>query len=126
MSKKGKTSVSSRDITHEDVIGVCKLIDLDPYSPELHQLHPLLQTFAAGSAWAALANLAGLDAIPASSGFDFATPVEIGDTITAIAEADEKTQEGLVKFRLRCQNQRGELVLEGWALLGQSLDPFVA
>lgn len=28
-----------------------------------------------------------------------------------------KTQEGSLKFRLLCQNQRGDLVLEGWAHL---------
>ncbi len=28
-----------------------------------------------------------------------------------------KTQEGSLKFRLLCQNQRGDLVLEGWAYL---------
>ncbi|MEE8326286.1 MAG: hypothetical protein V3R58_04530 [candidate division NC10 bacterium] len=31
--------------------------------------------------------------------------------------AEEKTQEGSLKFRLLCQNQRGDLVLEGWAHL---------
>jgi hypothetical protein len=31
--------------------------------------------------------------------------------------AEEKTQEGSLRFRLLCQNQRGDLVLEGWAHL---------
>jgi len=31
--------------------------------------------------------------------------------------AEEKIREGSLKFRLLCQNQRGDLVLEGWAHL---------
>jgi acyl dehydratase len=77
-----------------------------------------MQTFATGTVWAALANLAGLNAIPVSSALEYAAPVEIGDTITAIAEAEERTREGSLKVRLYFQNHRGQLVAEGWALMG--------
>ena len=81
-----------------------------------------MQTFATGTVWAALANLAGFDAIPVSSALEYAAPVEIGDTITAIAEAEERTRKGSLKVHLCFQNHRGELVAEGWALMGQNLD----
>ncbi|MFQ5572298.1 MAG: hypothetical protein ACE5G0_21690, partial [Rhodothermales bacterium] len=112
------TFVFSRTITREDVVGICQLMGLDPCSPDSSTLRPLLQSFATGPAWTALANLAGFNAIPVSSALDFAAPVEIGDTITAIAEAEERTREGSLKVRLCFQNHRGELVAEGWALMG--------
>ncbi len=59
-----------------------------------------------------------INAIPVSSALEYAAPVEIGDTITAIAEKEERTREGSLKVRLFFQNHRGELVAEGWALMG--------
>ncbi len=44
----------SRTITREDVVDMCQLMGLDPCSPDSRQLRPLLQTFATGTAWAAL------------------------------------------------------------------------
>ncbi len=117
-----RTFVFSRTITCEDVVGICHLMGLDPCSSDSRQLRPLMQTFATGTVWAALANLAGFNAIPVSSALEYAAPVEIGDTITAIAEAEERTRKGSLKVHLCFQNHRGELVAEGWALMGQNLD----
>ncbi len=111
------TFVFSRTITREDVVGICQLMGLDPSSPDASTLRPLLQTFATGPAWTALANLAGFNAIPVSRVLEYAAPVEIGDTITAIAEKEERTEVGALKVRLFFQNHRGELVAEGWALM---------
>ena len=110
--------VFSRTITHEDVVRICQLVGLDPWSPDSSTLRPLLQTFATGTVWAALTNLAGFNAIPVSSALEYAAPVEIGDTITAIAKREERTREGSLKVHLFFQNHRGELVAEGWALMG--------
>ncbi len=49
----------SRTITREDVVDMCQLMGLDPSSPDSSTLRPLLQSFATGPAWTALANLAG-------------------------------------------------------------------
>lgn len=115
--KAQKKSVFSRAITEQDVISICGTIGLDDSSLSFHQLHPLLETFAAGSAWGALSKLTGSDVIPLSSKLYFSTPIEIGDTITAMAEEEERTNEGTLKVRLLCHNQRAELVLQGWALV---------
>ena len=77
----------------------------------------MLETFAAGSAWGAVSKLAGSDVIPLSSKLDYGAPIDIGDTITAVAKAEERTNEGTLKVRLLCHNQRAELVLQGWALV---------
>ena len=114
--------VFSRTITREDVVAICELMGLDPCSSDSRHLRPLIQTFATGTVWAALANLAGFNAIPVSSALEYAAPVEIGDTITAIAAKEERTEVGPLKIRLFFQNHRGELVAEGWALMGQNLD----
>ncbi len=106
----------------EDVVGICQLMGLDPSFPDSITLRPLMQTYATGTVWAALAKLAGFNAIPVSSALEYAAPVEIGDTITAILESEERTREGSLKVRLFFQNHRGELVAEGWALMGQNLD----
>ncbi len=106
----------------EDVVGICQLMGLDPSFPDSITLRPLMQTYATGTVWAALAKLAGFNAIPVSSALEYAAPVEIGDTITAIAEAEERTRKGSLKVHLCFQNHRGELVAEGWALMGQNLD----
>ena len=112
------TFVFSRTITREDVVGICQLMGLDPWSPDSSTLRPLMQSFATGPAWTPLANLAGFNAIPVSSALEYAAPVEIGDTIAAIAEKEERTREGSLKVRLFFKNHRGELVAEGWALMG--------
>jgi len=101
----------------EDVVGMCHLMGLDPCSPDSRQLRPLLQIFATGTAWAALRTSQAINAIPVSSALEYAAPVEIGDTITAIAEKEERTEVGALKVRLFFQNHRGELVAEGWALM---------
>ncbi|MFQ5990375.1 MAG: MaoC family dehydratase [Candidatus Methylomirabilales bacterium] len=119
-----KKSIFSKAITREDFAGFCHMIGLDDSSLGSHVLHPLLETFAAGSAWEALSRLTGSDVIPLSSKLDFGAPIDIGDTITAVAEAEEQTDEGILKIHLLCRNQREELVLEGWAfaLPPESLD----
>ena len=117
-----RTFVFSRTITRENVVGICQLMGLDPWSPDSSTLRPLLQFFATGQAWTALANLAGFNDIPVSSALEYFAPVEIGDTITAILEAKERTRKGSLKVHLCFQNHRGELVAEGWALMGQNLD----
>ena len=116
--KTRDTFVFSRTITREDVVGICQLMGLDPWSPDSSTLRPLMQSFATGPAWTPLANLAGFNAIPVSSALEYAAPVEIGDTIAAIAEKEERTREGSLKVRLFFKNHRGELVAEGWALMG--------
>ena len=110
-----KKSVYSKAITREDVTGICRMIGIDDSSLSCDELHPLLETFATGSAWTALSKLAGSDVIPLSSKLDYGAPIDIGDTITAVAEAEGRTNEGILKIRFLCKNQREELVLEGWA-----------
>ncbi len=66
------TFVFSRTITREDVVGICQLMGLDPWSPDSSTLRPLMQSFATGPAWTPLANLAGFNAIPVSSALEYA------------------------------------------------------
>ncbi len=45
----------------------------------------------------------------------FTAPVHLGDTITATAEVIELLDRGRIRLRTVCTNQRGEMVLEGFA-----------
>ena len=112
--ERAKEVVVQKNITREDIILFCATVGLTaPSLSDPRKLQPLLQTFAAGPAWTAAARLVGSDSIQISSHLAFATPVEIGDTITAVAQAEEQRQGGALKIRLICRNQRGKLVLKG-------------
>lgn len=49
----------------------------------------------------------------------FLKPVKIGDTITAIVEIIEilNEQKKIIKLRTEVENQKGELVITGWAVV---------
>lgn len=62
--------------------------------------------------------LPGPGSIYLSQELRFLRPVRIGDTVTARVEVIEIVRdENLVKLRTTCTNQRGELVLDGTALV---------
>ena len=103
----------SKTITPDDILTLYARVGLDSSSNDVDQLNPLVQTIAAGLAWAAAAKLTGSDLIPVFNQFQYSVPIGIGDKITAIAEVDGKTKEGSINIHLFCRNQKGELVLEG-------------
>lgn len=54
--------------------------------------------------------------------FKFLSPVKIGDTVTTEAKVVEKKSSskhpgGVVKFQLNCKKQKGEIVVEGEAVI---------
>lgn len=62
--------------------------------------------------------LPGPGTIYLSQDLKFRRPVRIGDTITAKVEVVElKPEKNLVRLLATCTNQRGEVVLEGTALV---------
>ncbi len=62
--------------------------------------------------------LPGPGTIYLSQDLKFRRPVRIGDTITATVEVTELIPEkNLARLKTTCTNQRGELVLEGTALV---------
>ena len=107
-----KKAAVRKNITKEDIIQFCNTVGFAPSSLDSGQLQVLLQTLAMGPVWTAVARLVGSDSFQISSQVDFSTPVEIGDSITALVQAEERTKEGALNIRLICRNQRGELVLQ--------------
>jgi 3-hydroxybutyryl-CoA dehydratase len=76
--------------------------------------HPML---VASMAAAAVSRLVRAGFGSESWEFRTASPVRFGDTITAMAEVVEKDGErGRLKLRAVCENQRGEVVLEGTSI----------
>lgn len=66
---------------------------------------------------APLSKLVAPGGVTVEHNFRFKAPVFIGDTVTAIAKVVEKNvQRKLVKVELRCVNQKGEIVVEGWGI----------
>lgn len=62
---------------------------------------------------AAAAKLPGL-VILLSHSSRFLKPVRIGDTVTAIAEVvNTRKEKGIVTLKTTCQNQKGEIIVEG-------------
>lgn len=67
---------------------------------------------------ASLTQLTGPGCVWVSHNLRFTAPVRIGDTVTARAEiAGLVPEKGLLRVRTTCRNQRGELLLEGEAVL---------
>lgn len=67
---------------------------------------------------ASLTQLTGPGCVWLSRSLRFTAPVRIGGTVTARAEIARLVPEkGLLRVRTTCRNQRGELLLEGEAVL---------
>jgi 3-hydroxybutyryl-CoA dehydratase len=57
---------------------------------------------------------------------NFLKPVQIGDTVTAVAEvAEVMTDSKRVRLKTFCTNQRGEIVLDGQAIVSPPRRPVV-
>lgn len=62
--------------------------------------------------------LPGPGAIYVSQRLEFRRPVYVGDTVTATVEVvDVRADKPVLRLRTTCHNQRGELVLEGEAVV---------
>jgi 3-hydroxybutyryl-CoA dehydratase len=59
----------------------------------------------------------GKGALYVSQTCNFKLPVKIGDTITATCEVVEKMGKRRIRMHTRCVNQRGEIVVEGEAVV---------
>lgn len=62
-------------------------------------------------------NLPGPGSIYLSQELKFLLPVRVGDTITATAEVIEIIKEKVVRLRTYCSNQKGDIVIEGIAII---------
>lgn len=73
--------------------------------------------YVAGIMSAAISKLMAPGAVTIGHELKFLAPVRVGDTVTARVEVVEKDPETrVVKLRTTCTNQRGEMVLDGYAL----------
>lgn len=61
--------------------------------------------------------LPGPGTIHLEQNIKFLGPVRIGDTVTARVEITEVLERGRVRLRTTCSNQKGEVVIDGSALV---------
>ena len=110
--EEGNRATACKVINDQDIALLCETVGLDSSSIDHCQLQPLLQILAAGAAWTAMTGRVALEAVQVSCQFDFATPIAVGDTITAVAVAEGRTSHGTRTVRLISRNQRGERILD--------------
>ncbi len=123
----GETASFSKTITESDIYAYAGLSgDFNPVhvNAEFAQKTRFKERIAHGMLTAGLISavlgmkLPGPGAIYLSQQMEFLKPVRIGDTITATAEVQAyNPDKRILTLRTACTNQRGEVVLEGRAVV---------
>ena len=123
----GANAETSKTITSEDILSFAQATgDFNPVhiDDEAAKKSPFGERIAHGMLSAGLISavlgmkLPGPGVIYMSQSLRFVRPVKIGDTITARAEVTEvMTAKKRAKLATTCRNQKGEMVLEGEALV---------
>ena len=123
----GQSAETSKTITSADIMSFAEATgDFNPVhvDDEAAKKSPFGERIAHGMLSAGLISavlgmkLPGPGAIYMSQSLRFVRPVKIGDTITARAEVIEvMTAKKRARLATTCRNQKGEMVLDGEALV---------
>ncbi len=124
----GQSASFGKTVSESDIYGMAGIIG-DFNSLHVNQLEAARSPFGDRIAHALLPAgfistvlgmyLPGSGTVYLHQSLDFKAPVKIGDTVTATAAVTEVIDpvKGIYRFRTFCENQRGELVADGQAVI---------